>query len=155
VKNMSKTKLRRLLTLFGGSVAFSFALSAASLAHSTQVYTMPWVGCQGVGGGPHTWASCPLAQGDVMPISALSLVYFDYVQTTGRAYTLTITKESFTGTVYNDSTLYTATSTGATDRSVAAVNVKTNASVFDYLVASVVQNTGNLTMYGVAEVNSL
>ncbi|HVU52392.1 MAG TPA: hypothetical protein VHL80_16975 [Polyangia bacterium] len=152
---MQRKPWRRVLATFGAGAVFSFVLASAGLAHSTQIYTVPWVACQGVGAGAHAWASCPLTQGSDMPVSALSLVYFDYVQSSGLGYTLTITKESFTGSVYHDSTVYTATSTGATDRALTASNVKTNANVYDYLEADVVQSAGTLNMYGVAEVNSL
>lgn len=151
---MNKSNRRHLLA-FGGSAIVAFALSLAGLAHATQVYTVPWPGCQGVGASAQASALCPLPQGDDMPISALSLVYFDYTETSGLTYTLAITKESYTGTVYQDSTAYTASATGATDRSVTASNVKTNPSVYDYLTAYVGQSSGTLTMYGVAEVNSL
>jgi hypothetical protein len=146
----------RMSVMFSCSAVLSFALLVSAVAYSTSYYTVPWVACQGVGSDPSQGAAgCQLAQGTLMPMSALSGVYFDWYGVSGTTYYLFIKKLSFTGSYYSDEVIVSPTSTQSIDQQVVANTVLTNASGYDYLEANIVSSSGTLSLYGVAEYNSL
>jgi hypothetical protein len=80
-------------------------------------------------------------------VSALSGATFDFL-CLGNGYLAqyNLNKLSYTGSFYNDTGSYLCTANNAQDKWLAAVNVKTNASVYDYVWTTVFQVA---SLYGV------
>jgi hypothetical protein len=147
-------KSMRRFGLFGTGVIISFSLALAAVGHSA-VATVSAVACGPLGFFNQAGsAKCRLPAGTAMPVSDLQGVYFDFNAAANLNYTCSITKMSFTGTVSSDTRNVSYTSAQSADVWVDSVNTKANPSQWDYLAAELSVSSGNLAMFGVAEVNT-
>lgn len=123
-------KSTRFLGLFGLSAVISFVLSFSGVAKSTTLLTISSLGC-----GQYSFGGfvCPLVHTSTRPLSSMLLVYYDYVAISGHTYTMSIGKHSPTGSIYTDSSMFTAATTGQVDKSTSASNVLTNPNQYDLL----------------------
>lgn len=146
-------KSTRFLGMFTLSAVVSFVLAFSAVAKSTTTLTVPAAGC-----GQYSFGGffCPLVNSSTRPTSSLLLVYYDFVAISGHTYTMHILKHSNTGTIYDDTSTYTPTSTGEVDRSTNASNVLTNPNQYDMLFGEIDGNLfENINGRGMATCTSL
>lgn len=144
-------KSTRLFGMFSLSAVCAFVLSYSGAARSN-VQTIQWLGCFAA---PNRGFECPLWHSSPHPISSLVKVYYDFVADNGTMYEMRIQKWSGSSGLYQDSSTFTATSTGVVDKATYASNVLTNPNQDDRLTALVLSNTSAVIQgLGVAEVTT-
>ena len=120
------------IALFSGSVALGLVISAPNVALS-EVRTVAGGACIEV---TNTISRCSMPIGSVMSTSTISSGYFDYTTYASQTVTIGMYKQTYFGGNYAD--YKNVTCSGTCDSGVPLVNVKTNASQFDYLLGQIV-----------------
>ena len=119
--------------LFLASAALPLAALTPRTAMSTVRTFTRWGSCETDNGG---WYCSAVAGSDFLD-TTLSVAYFDYGIFSGTPVTTTLIlkKESYTGTISQDSTTSAPHTAGIYEDSVNAVATKANPSQWDYLFA--------------------
>jgi hypothetical protein len=125
-----------------GTALLAFVLLAPRPAQSA-ARNIAGAGCQ-LSGGAYF---CPvMVEGTTWTVSAFGGAFFDFQCSGGVLSEYDLNKYSFTGSFYQDTGTHSCPVTTNQEQFTTATNVKTNASVYDYMWVSVF---GVTSLYGV------
>jgi len=136
--------MMRRITGIAGSFFCSAVLAVALLLPrpaSSAMRNVAAAGCSQLFTGGFGYYHCPLqGQNTTFTTSALQGAFFDYTcANSSTTVTYSLGKTSSTGSVYIDNGTFTCTSAGASiDSWLTASNVKTNASIHDYVAGHMI-----------------
>lgn len=129
--------MARSISLFVGCAVIAFTVASPQVAKSA-TRNISASGCKY--DAANALYTCSIPTDDTtFTVADLDAAYFDYYCQTNKTVNYQLRKASYTGSLYSDVGTEACTSGGARDKYLAAVNVKTNPSVYDYLFAQVSQ----------------